>query len=100
KGAGKRDVRGPLIERNVDREAELVHAEVAADDRGVSAFAVDSAGDRAVLIHGELSRRFLGPFRRRVGEFPFSSDVAFRRPLGLLRFANLKSAAVDKNKFD
>src|SRR6266849_8433034 len=97
KGAGEGDVRGGTPDGKVDGETELVHAQVSADDGGGTALAGDRAGDRAVLLHGEVRGGILGPFGRDVGKFPFSGEVAFRRVLGLLRLADFKSAAVDEN---
>src|SRR5947208_8976816 len=94
KRAGENDIRGRSLNWNVDGEAELIHAQIAADDRRGAALARENAGDRAVFIHGEVGRRLLGPIRRGVGELPFSGDVAFRRLLEFLRLANFKSAAV------
>src|SRR5204863_1420285 len=100
KRAGENDISRRSLDRNVDGKVELVHAQIAADDRRGAALARESAGDRAVFIHGEVGSRLLGTIRRGVGKSPFSGDVAFRRLLWLLRVANFESAAVYKNHFD
>src|SRR5216684_6806309 len=100
KGAGEGDVRGRSLDRDVDGEAEFVHAQVPADDRGGAALAGESAGDGAVLFHGEVSGGFLGTIGCGVGKLPLAAEIAFRRILELVWFANHKSAAVDKNHFD
>src|SRR5229473_7776066 len=97
KRAGEGDVRGGTPDRKVDGETELVHAQVSADDRGGAALAGEGAGNRAVFFHGEVGGRLVGPLGRGEGKFPFTGDVTLRRILGLLRLANFKSAAVDKN---
>ncbi len=60
----------------------------------------DRTGDRAVFVHAEVRGRFLGAFGRRVGELPFSGDVALGRLLGLLRLADFESMAVHKDHLD
>src|SRR5216684_8774944 len=55
KRAREGDVRGRTLDRDVDGEAEFVHAQVPADDRGSAALAGESAGDGAVLFHREVS---------------------------------------------
>src|SRR5437762_3361084 len=100
KSSRESDVRGRSFERNVDGEAEFVHAQVSADERGGAALAGEAAGDRAVLVHGEVSDGFFGTIGRGVGKLPFSADVPFRRLLGLLRLANRQPVSVGKNQFD
>src|SRR5260370_5395992 len=100
KGAGEGDVGRRSLDRNVDGEAEFVHAQVPADDRGGAALAGESAGDGAVLFHREVSGGFFGTVGRDVGKLPLAAEIAFRQILGLLRFANHTSAAIDKHHFD
>src|SRR5713226_6289634 len=78
KGTGEGDVRGRSLDRNVDGEAELVHAQVSADDRSGAALTGNAAGDGAVLVHRKVSGRFLGTIGRGVREFPFAADVTLR----------------------
>src|SRR5882762_10886017 len=95
------DVRGRSLDRNVDGEAELVLAQVSADDRGGATLAGNGAGDRSVLIHRQVRGGFIGTVvGRGVGKLPSPADVPFRRIFGLLRPADFKSAAVHKNHFD
>src|SRR2546429_9209608 len=88
KSSRESDVRGRSFERNVDGEAEFVHAQVSADERGGAALAGEAAGDRAVLVHGEVSDGFFGPIGGGAGKLPFSADAPFRGPPGLLRPAD------------
>src|ERR1700746_4012296 len=63
--------------------------------------ACNGAGNRAVFVHVEVSGGFIGTaVGPGVGKLPFAAHVAFRRIFGLVRLADFKSAAVDKNKFD
>src|SRR5215472_8261252 len=80
-GACERDVRRALIEHYVDGETEFVAAEIAANDVRGAAVTGQRAGNGAVLVHGQVSRRFLSAFRRGVGKLPLSGKVAFRRIL-------------------
>ncbi len=52
KGAGEGDVRGRSLDRDVDGEAEFVHAQVPADDRGGAALAGESVARSAVDSSG------------------------------------------------
>src|SRR4029077_628042 len=98
--AGEEHISRRTLDGNVNREAELIGAEIAADDVGVAARDGERPGKGAVAGHYEIDRGLFRPFGRGVGQLPFSCEVALGRVLGLFRFAGGEFAAVDKNKFD